>query len=134
MQAEMHEVYVSCLALYFFVSPEADGMEQPQRRRRVPTPNSQGHAAPSAREVGRTRYNNFESKQWSLTSKKRENLVQNLKDKVKAALLPIYTSPEVLEMYKYYVEYGDGSFGEFLVEYSDILVYHPETIEELMEG
>ena len=126
----MHEVDVSCLAL-FFVSPnpaawtnrDADDAFQPQ-----------GHAAPSARKVSRTRYNNFESKQMKLDFKTRENLVQNLKDKVKAALLPIYTSPEVLEMYKYYVEYGDGSFGEFLVEYSDILVYHPETIEELMEG
>ena len=56
-----------------------------------------------------------------------------LKDKIKAALLPIYTSKEVQEMYKEYKRDGDCSFGEFLVVYSEELVYHPETVEELFE-
>jgi hypothetical protein len=59
--------------------------------------------------------------------------VSNLKEKVKSVLLPIYLSQEVQEMYKEYVEDGGGSFGEFLVEYSEELVYHPETVEELFE-
>ena len=56
-----------------------------------------------------------------------------LKEKVKAALLPIYLSQEVQDLYKEYVEDGGGSFGEFLVDYSEELVYHPETVEELFE-
>ena len=59
--------------------------------------------------------------------------MSNLKEKVKSVLLPIYLSQEVQEMYKEYVEDGGGSFGEFLVEYSEELVYHPETVEELFE-
>ena len=57
-----------------------------------------------------------------------------LKDKIKAALLPIYQSQEVQEMYKEYKGDGDYSFGEFLVEYSEELLYHPSTLDELMEG
>ena len=57
-----------------------------------------------------------------------------LKDKVKAALLPIYTSQEVLDLYKEYKGDSDLTFGEFLVEYCEDLVYHPNTLEELMEG
>jgi hypothetical protein len=53
---------------------------------------------------------------------------------IKKALQHIYQSKEVQEMYQEYVEDGGGSFGEFLVEYSEELMYHPETIEELMEG
>jgi hypothetical protein len=56
-----------------------------------------------------------------------------LKDKIKAALLPIYQSQEVQELYKEYVENGGRTFGEFLVEYCEELVYHPETVEELFE-
>ena len=56
-----------------------------------------------------------------------------LKEKVKAALLPIYLSQEVQDLYKEYVEDGGGTFGEFLVDHSEELVYHPETVEELFE-
>lgn len=59
--------------------------------------------------------------------------MQSLKEKVKAALLPIYTSQEVQELYKEYVEDGGRTFGEFLVEYSEDILYHPETVEELFE-
>jgi hypothetical protein len=60
--------------------------------------------------------------------------VSNLKEKVKSVLLPIYLSQEVQDLYKEYVEDGGGTFGEFLVDYSEELVYHPNTLDELMEG
>ena len=60
--------------------------------------------------------------------------MSNLKEKVKAALQPIYQSQEVLEAYKVYKGDSNLTFGEFLVDYSEEINYHPETIEELMEG
>ena len=57
-----------------------------------------------------------------------------LKEKVKSVLLPIYLSQEVQDLYKEYKGDSDLTFGEFLVDYSEELVYHPNTLEELMEG